>query len=66
MNKYVGETIYVKSETDVIKKLISAKKSEYYSSHNKFYGNPNTKEKLKPILNSERRDHNKIQRRASF
>ena len=39
MQRFQGKTIYVKSEADVIKNLITTKKGEYASSHNHFYGN---------------------------
>lgn len=33
MNKFIGQTIYIKNETDVIKQLISKNKDQYVSSH---------------------------------
>ena len=37
-NKFQGKTIYIKSETDRVKKIISSSNTEHQSSHHNYYG----------------------------
>jgi hypothetical protein len=58
---HIGNTIYIKSENDKIRQLISISKDQFQSSHQNYYGKPIYKEKSKPILSSKygKMDHTK-------
>lgn len=64
MKKYVGDTIYLKDESDRIKQIISGK--QYATSHQNIYGTP-APTKQKPILSSKYgyKGHNQA-RRVSY
>lgn len=50
---FIGQTIFIKNDSDQIKQLISINKGQFHSSHQNYYGKPIVKEGHRPILSGK-------------